>query len=99
MGTSPDWIGERTYGEAIRHTYAMLSELTHPNSPAVTLSHVRDGVWNLQPEIDDRVLTATLRPSWVALKAGGAAMHDLMLAATEHPMGVQRRRRSRLQRG
>jgi hypothetical protein len=84
--TPPPWVDERTYGEAIRHTYSVLSELTHPNSLAITLSHVGDDEWNLQPEVDDPLLTATLRPSWVALKAGRAAMRDLMHAADEHPM-------------
>lgn len=83
----PPWVDERTYGDAVRHTYSVLSELTHPNSPAITLSYaVQHDEWILQPEIDDSVLTPTLRPSWVALKAGGAALRDLVTAATDHPM-------------
>jgi hypothetical protein len=83
----PPWVDERTYGDAVRHSYSILSELTHPNGPAITLSYAeRHDEWILQPEIDDSVLTPTLRPSWVALKAGRAALRDLVTAATEHPM-------------
>jgi hypothetical protein len=82
----PPWVGERTYGDAIRHGYSLLSELTHPNSPATTLSQVGDVEWALQPDVDEKVLTAALRPSWVALKAGRLALRDLMHAVTAHPM-------------
>jgi hypothetical protein len=82
----PPWVGDRGYGEAVRRSYSLLSELTHPNSPATTLSQVSEEEWTLQPEVHDRVLTATLRPSWMALKAGRVALHDVMHAVTEHPM-------------
>lgn len=82
----PAWVGEATYGEAIRRSYSILSEFTHPNSLATNLSQVRDYEWTLQPDVDESLLTATLRPSWVALKAGSAGLRDLMHAATEYRM-------------
>jgi hypothetical protein len=85
--TPPPWVGEGTYGEAVRRSYSILSELTHPKSPAITLSYaVWHDEWILQPEIDDAVLTPTQRPSWVAPKAGRTALRDLVHTATKHQM-------------
>jgi hypothetical protein len=82
----PPWVGKQGYGEAVRRTYSVLSEFTHPNSLATGLSQGSDVEWTLQPDIDDTMLKVTLRPSWVALKAGRVALRDVMHAVTEHPM-------------
>jgi hypothetical protein len=82
----PPWVAADGYGDAIRRSYSILSELTHPNSLATTLSQAHDDEWILQPEIGSTVMVATLRPSWIALTAARIALRDLIKAATDHPM-------------
>ncbi|HKG66871.1 MAG TPA: hypothetical protein VKB28_22580 [Solirubrobacteraceae bacterium] len=82
----PRWVAAEGYCDAIRRGYSILSELTHPNNLATTLSHARNDEWNLQPEIGTTVMAATLRPSWIALTAARVALRDLVKAASDHPM-------------
>lgn len=84
--TPPEWVGDGTYGEAIRRSYSILSEFTHPNSLATTLSQVSYAEWTLQPDITNTLMAAVLRPSWAALKLGRVALTNLVDAATDHPM-------------
>ena len=83
--TPPPWIDERTCGDAVRHSYSLRPTM-YSNSAATTLSEVRGNEWTLQPDLTDWMLKATVRPSWVALTAGRAALRDLVHAADEHPM-------------
>lgn len=85
---SPQWVAADGYGHAVQRSYSILSELTHPNSLATTLSHAGDDEWILQPDVGKTVLVATLRPSWIALTAGRAALRDLVKAANDHPMEI-----------
>ena len=82
----PSWVAADSYGDAVRRGYSILSELTHPNTLATTLSRARDSEWILQPEIGRTVMAATLRPSWIALTAARSALRDLVQTATAHPM-------------
>ena len=79
-----------SYGAAIRLTYSLLSEYTHPNQPAMTTSTAVDAegftTWTLQPAISQTTLSNTARPGWFAMLASGAALDEVMLAASEHEM-------------
>jgi hypothetical protein len=70
-GLPPEADGQ-PYSDAIASVYGLLSEFTHPNQPALTLS-VLDPDWVLQPPVTDRLLGLSVRPLWIGLVVGGKA--------------------------
>src|SRR5215207_2067275 len=83
-GLPPEAEGQ-PYSWAIAKVYGLLSEFTHPNQPALTLS-VTDPDWVLQPPVTDRVFGLSVRPLWIGLLVGGKALDRLLEAVEEHPM-------------
>lgn len=79
-----------SFGEAIRFTYSILSEYTHPNQAAMIISTGMDRVgyttWTLQPEIGATTVAYAIRPGWLAMRAGGPALDTVMETMEQHPM-------------
>jgi len=77
-----DALGITEYGEAIQYGYSILSELTHPNQPAMTPASGQDAqgytTWTLQPEVNERVAGFSVRPTWYSMLAGGIALDQVL---------------------
>ena len=75
-----------SYSKAVTRTYAVLSEFTHPNQVATSLSHEGEMEWVLQPDVSLDLLDAVLQPTWLALVLGRLALERVITAAEEFPM-------------
>jgi hypothetical protein len=74
------------YSAAIANVYGWLSEFTHPNLPALSLSMTEDDDWVLQPPVSAQTLGHAVRPVMIGLLVGGKALDRLMDTAKEYPM-------------